>query len=168
MTAAPPPDLLFWAQPMAQGDTARLTDMARLLAGQGWNVLLAWGGESPPVARQGLTVALLAPIAHWRLDQPGMILDASGVPAGHAWKKQRAASLLCLFARARPALLLLDRFPFANHAFRYELRPMLEMARRRTPRPRIASLSAGEGMAEPAMRDLIDLVVSDPAGLPAY
>jgi predicted glycosyltransferase len=166
MTAAPPHDLLFWVQPMAQGEAEQLSAVARRLADRGWNVLLAWGGENPPMAEGRLAVAMLTPMARWQADQPGMILDAGGAVAGHAWKKQRAASLLCLFARSRPTMLLLDRFPFGNQAFRYEVRPMLEMACRRTPRPRIASLTAVEGLAEPAMRDLIDLVVSTAAELP--
>lgn len=150
---------------MAPGEAEHLAATAEALTGRGWKVLLAWGGDKPPVTGKGLTVITLAPTAHWQVGRPGMILDTNGGLAGHAWKKQRAASLLCLFARSRPALLLLDRFPFGNHAFRYELRPMLEMARRRSPRPRIASLSTGEGAAEPAMRDLIDLVISDAAEL---
>ncbi|MQP65939.1 hypothetical protein GE253_11355 [Niveispirillum sp. SYP-B3756] len=166
MNAAPPPDLFFWAQPMAAGDAERLFAAAQRLAAGGWNVRLAWGGEAPPMPGPALTVTALTPVAHWRADQPGLILDGDGKPAGHAWKKQRAASLLALFARSRPALLLLDRFPFAQQAFRYELRPMLEIASRRTPKPRIASLSTGNGAAEPAMRDLFDLIIRDPADLP--
>ncbi|SNS24228.1 MULTISPECIES: hypothetical protein [unclassified Azospirillum] len=151
---------------MAPGDAERLFAAAQRLAAGGWNVQLAWGGEGPPRSGPALTVAALTPAAHWRADQPELILEGEGRLAGHAWKKQRAASLLALFARSRPALLLLDRFPFAQQAFRYELRPMLEIASRRTPKPRIASLSTGNGVAEPAMRDLIDLIICDPADLP--
>jgi predicted glycosyltransferase len=166
MTAAPPHDLLFWAQPMAPGEAEQLAATAERLADQGWNVLLAWGSEHPPVVDGDFAVTMLIPSARWRADQPGMILDEDGIRAGHAWKKQRAASLLSLFARSRPAILLLDRFPFGNRAFRYELRPMLEMAYRRIPRPRIACLTADDGIAEPAMRELIDMVIGDAAELP--
>lgn len=165
MTAAPPNDLLFWAQPIAQGEAAQLAASAYRLVGRGWNVLLAWGGDDPPRAENGLTIAQLTPEACWRADQPGMILDAAGEPANHAWKKQRAASLLSLFARTRPAVILLDRFPFGQKAFRYELRPLLEMATRRRPRPHITSLSTVDDTAEPAMRDLIDQTISDVAAL---
>ncbi|MDG5494738.1 hypothetical protein [Niveispirillum sp. BGYR6] len=151
---------------MAAGDAQRLADTARLLAGRGWQVLLAWGGEDMPAAGPGLQVAALTPVAHWRADQPGLILDAGGGLANHAWKKQRAASLLALFAQTRPALLLLDRFPFTNQAFRYELKPMLEMACRRTPKPRIVSLSTGVAVAEPAIRGLIDQIIREAADLP--
>ncbi|MFV3128132.1 hypothetical protein [Niveispirillum sp. KHB5.9] len=113
---------------------ARL-DMAESLAAGGEAVMLAWGGMAPPEGAVPTGVTLW-PLPPAREDEgmPGLILDADGQVADHAWKKRRAAALLALFAGMRPRLIVLDA---AGPGFRFELEPLTGMARRRVPMPEI-------------------------------
>ena len=47
--------------------------------------------------------------------------------------------LLDIFARIRPHVLMLEMFPFGRRQFRFELLPLLELAGKATPRPRVVS-----------------------------
>lgn len=128
-----PHPILFRAQPMRSGEAAARLEQAESLAREG-AVMLAWGGlpvtgPLPP----GVTLHQL-PGAQESADAPGLMLDADGKRADNAWKKRRAAALLALFAGMRPRLIVLDGAP---SLFRFELRPLLEMARRRDPAPMI-------------------------------
>lgn len=128
-----PQPILFRAQPMRPGEGAAQLAQAEILAREG-DVMLAWGGM--PIAvplPSGVTLCPL-PAAQESQEVPGLMLDADGYPADHAWKKRRAAALLALFAGLRPRLILLDGAP---SLFRFELRPLLEMARRRDPAPTV-------------------------------
>lgn len=119
---------------MRPGEAAARLDLAASLAGDGERVLLAWGGISPqrPVPA-GVDLWPL-PAAQASRTVTGLILDAAGRTADPAWKKRRAAALLALFAGMAPRLIVLDGAP---SSFRFELRPLLEMARRRVPAPAI-------------------------------
>lgn len=128
-----PQPILFRAQPMRPGEVAARLEQAEILAREG-EVMLAWGGM--PIAAplpSGVTLYPL-PVAQESQAVPGLMLDGDGYPADHAWKKRRAAALLALFAGLRPRLILLDGAP---SLFRFELRPLLAMARRRDPAPTI-------------------------------
>jgi predicted glycosyltransferase len=87
----------------------------------------------------GVTLVPLPP--GWAdIKAPDILLDSDGRRADWAWKKRRAAALLGLFAGMRPRLIVLDGAP---SLFRFELRPLLEMARRRPDPPRIDLWPAG-------------------------
>lgn len=126
--------ILFRAQPMRPGEAAARLEQAEKLAGEG-TVMLAWGGVLPPPGGlpDGVTLCNL-PGAQDSPDQPGLMLDADGRMADPSWKKRRAAAMLALFAGMRPGLIVLDGAP---SLFRFELRPLLEMARRRRPPPEV-------------------------------
>jgi predicted glycosyltransferase len=128
-----PQPILFRAQPMRPGDMSARLDQAEVLAREG-AVMLAWGGLPLTVTLPpGMTLAPL-PGAQESVEVPGLMLDADGHVADHSWKKRRAAALLALFACMRPSLIVLDGAP---SLFRFELRPLLEMARRRDPAPAV-------------------------------
>lgn len=118
---------------MRPDDVPARLDQAEMLARQG-AVMLAWGGlPLTATLPQGVTLTPL-PGAQESVDVPGLMLDADGHVADHSWKKRRAAALLALFAGMRPHLIVLDGAP---SLFRFELRPLLEMARRRNPAPAV-------------------------------
>lgn len=169
MTAPPLFDhpILFWAQPGDAPDAARLRLAATMLAARGQKVLLAWGGAVPPDPAPGVTLAALPPaLVTPDADGRSLILDDAGRLAPPDWKKRRTAALLALFQQSRPRLLLLDRFPYGWGGFRYELRPLLEMAHRRRPRPLAFSLGGGAAALDARAVDLLDGRVADPAALP--
>lgn len=128
-----PHPILFWAQPMRPGEVSARLEQAGLLAREG-DVMLAWGGMPFAVPLPSGVTLYPLPAARESQAVSGLMLDADGYPADHAWKKRRAAALLALFAGLRPRLILLDGAP---SLFRFELRPLLEMARRRDPAPTI-------------------------------
>ncbi|MBJ7414225.1 MAG: hypothetical protein JHC88_01950 [Niveispirillum sp.] len=134
-----PQPILFRAQPMRPGDVSARLDQAEMLTREG-AVMLAWGGLpltiTPP---PGVTLTPL-PGAQESAEVPGLMLDADGHVANQSWKKRRAAALLALFAGMRPRLIMLDGAP---SLFRFELRPLLEMARRRDPAPAVRVWPAG-------------------------
>ncbi len=134
---------------------ARLAAAGQQMGGQG--VLLAWGGLPPPGAvPDGVTLAPLPP-AWVRDEAPEVMLDADGNRADWSWKKRRAAALLALFAGVRPGLIVLDGAP---SLFRFELRPLLEMARRRPDPPRIGLWPSGAAVGPelaPLLTDAVQL-----------
>ena len=148
-----PQPILFRAQPLTPDEAeARLDHAARLaVEAETAGVLLAWGGvQVPAMVPTGVTLAPL-PAAWMAADRPGLLLDGDGRMASPAWKKQRAAALLALFAGMVPRLIVLDGAP---SLFRFELRPLLEMARRRRPGPMV-SLWPPDAVAGPELAPLL-------------
>lgn len=127
-----PQPILFRAQPMRPEESSARLQHAESLAREG-EVMLAWGGM-PVIAPLPYGVTLCPLPAAQSGAVPGLMLDCDGNVAGPAWKKRRAAALLALFAGMRPRLIVLDGAP---GLFRFELRPLLEMARRRDPAPTV-------------------------------
>jgi predicted glycosyltransferase len=160
------------------GHTRRAAAITRALVEAGFAVTVAQGGF--PVAGTdwgGATVVALPPA---RAADTGfrVLLDAEDRPIDAGWKQRRAATLLALYAELQPDILLVETFPFGRRAFSFELLPLLEAARRATPRPLIASSvrdilvekndpAKVESMADTA-RALFDLVLvhGDPMVIP--
>lgn len=57
------------------------------------------------------------------------ILDDTGAPITEDWKQHRAKLLYQLFQEISPRVLLTESYPFGRRAFRFELIPLLELAR---------------------------------------
>lgn len=149
-----PHDVLFWAQPVDKGDGERMIAAANGLARSGWRPLLAWGGAEPVQDLDPhVTLAPLPPSCP--LAGGAIAGDESGNPADPAWKKRRTAALLALFAQTRPRLLLLEGFPYSHAGYRYELRPLMEMAHRRQPAPALYTLGGGDVTADTRLADLL-------------
>ena len=65
------------------------------------------------------------------------LVDATGQPIDDAFRDTRRNELLSLFAQQRPAMIIIEAFPFGRRQMRFELIPLLEMARSVTPKPLI-------------------------------
>ncbi|MGL4960603.1 MAG: glycosyltransferase family protein [Inquilinus sp.] len=160
------------------GHVRRAAAIARALTEAGFAVTVAQGGfDVPGTDWGGAEVVQLPPV---RSADTGFrtLLDAGDKPIDTGWKKRRAAELLALLARTKPDILLVETFPFGRRAFAFELVPMLEIARRASPRPLIACSvrdilvdkkdpAKVEAMADTALA-LFDLVLvhGDPAVIP--
>ena len=122
--------ILFWVQHLLGiGHVERSYRIAEALAGTGFAVTLASGGR--PVAAlaapAGVRVVQLPPVtAH---DAGFALFDAAGRPLGDAVRTARRDALLALLAETRPDALMLEGFPFARRAFRFELDPLIAAAR---------------------------------------
>jgi predicted glycosyltransferase len=111
------------------GHLKRAATLAQALRAGGFEVTLASGGE--PVA--GIPVLQLPPA---KCDASFKVLyDEHGKPVDEGWKKRRTAVLLEAFEKAKPDVLLIELFPFGRRQMRFELLPLLDAAKHRSPRP---------------------------------
>ncbi|MEQ9490037.1 MAG: glycosyltransferase [Alphaproteobacteria bacterium] len=125
------PHLFFYIQHLLGiGHQVRAKTLASACADAGFHVDLADGGintgsadPSTGIVRHPLPVAKAADAAF------SGVVDVDGNPIDEAWKTRRRDRLLALFAETRPDLLLIEGFPFARRAFRFELVPLLQAAR---------------------------------------
>lgn len=122
------------------GHARRGALLARAMMDQGLAVTVLSGGE-PIEADWGGAEIIQLPWAralnadfHALVDEHGHALDA-------AFHARRRELVLAQFERVRPAVLLLETFPFGRRAFRTELTALIAAARSNQPRlPVITSL----------------------------
>jgi predicted glycosyltransferase len=67
------------------------------------------------------------------------LVGRDGVTDVAAARRQRRARVLDIFERTRPAVLLVELFPFGRKKFAFELLPLLKLARSLRPAPVIVS-----------------------------
>jgi predicted glycosyltransferase len=119
------------------GHLQRSLRIANALAGDGFAVTLASGGA--PVAElaadPSIRVVQLPPIR--ARDARFELEDSAGRPVDDALREARRAALLAAFAEARPDAVIIEGFPFARRAFRFELDPLIAAVRAAEPRPRL-------------------------------
>jgi predicted glycosyltransferase len=115
------------------GHLKRAAALAEALRGAGFQVVLVSGGA--PVSGIAVDVQLAPASAADMTFRT--LLDESGRPVDEAWKRSRAAALLDVWRALRPEVLLVELFPFGRRQMRFELMPLLEDARRLTPRPHV-------------------------------
>lgn len=111
------------------GHVQRSLRIAEALAESGVAVTLAHGGE--PVTEiagaRGIDIVQLPPIR--ARDATFALVDSTGAPISDALRTARCETLLALFASARPDGVIVEGFPFARRAFRFELDPLIAAAR---------------------------------------
>jgi len=109
------------------GHLKRAATLARALRGAGFEVTLASGGAPVEgIELQGIEVLQLPPATSPDLKQ---LLDENGKPVDEAWKARRRDALLEAFRRSAPDVLLIELFPFGRRQLRFELLPLLEVAK---------------------------------------
>lgn len=128
--------LLFWVQHLlGTGHLRRALTLSGAFAARGHAVTLVSGGmpTSWPID-QHIRFEQLPPL---RAADHGFsaLVDEHGREAGGALMEQRRQRLLDLLAETRPDLIMTEMFPFGRGAFRGELLPLLEAARRMVPAP---------------------------------
>ena len=112
------------------GHLKRAEILARAMQDAGLQVTVALGGRPlPEVPFRGVTTVQLPPatIADANFSA---LLDAEGRLVDEEWRAARAESLMRLFRRVDPDVLLFELFPFGRRQFGFELLPLLETARR--------------------------------------
>ncbi len=130
--------VLFWVQHLLGiGHVRRAARIASALAEAGADVTVADGGFPVPGVDWGGARIVRLPPARSADETFRTVLDVDGAPVDDAWKKRRAAVTLELAADLRPDAILVESWPFARRPFRFELRPLVEMAARRRPRPAV-------------------------------
>ena len=144
--------VLFYVQHLLGiGHLQRALRIAEALVEQGIEVTLVSGG--PPVAlprQPSIRFVQLAPVR--ALDARFELIDSAGQPLGDAVREQRRIALLDAFAAARPDAVVIEGYPFARRAFRFELEPLIAAVRAEAPRPALLC----------SLRDIV-VVRDDPA-----
>lgn len=129
--------VLFYVQHLLGiGHLQRSLRIAEALVQNGTAVTLVCGG--PPVALprdRSINVVQLTPVR--ARDARFELVDSAGKPIDDALRDRRRAALLAAFAMARPDAVVLEGYPFARRAFRFELEPLIAVVRAMTPRPRL-------------------------------
>ena len=95
------------------------------------------GGEPLPGLDLGGAEVIQLPPARAGDSGFGSIVDAAGRPIDDAWRDRRRAALLAAFERWVPEVVLIELYPFGRRPFRFELRPLLDAAAARQPRPTV-------------------------------
>ena len=131
--------LLYVQNLLGLGHLRRAAVIARALVADGMEVAFVSGGVPQPAIDLGGARLIQLPPARVADERFSPILDADGRPIDDGWRDRRRRALLDAFAASRPALLLIELFPFGRRAFRFELLPLLETARAGRPRPLILS-----------------------------
>jgi predicted glycosyltransferase len=120
------------------GHLRRALALGRALAGAGVGTTVASGGMPvPTLPRDGLEFVQL-PAARAADATFKLLLDENGGAVDDAWRARRKAALLELFERTKPDILAIELYPFGRRMLRFELEPLLDAARARTPRPVVA------------------------------
>jgi predicted glycosyltransferase len=151
------PRVLFHVQHLLGiGHLQRSLRIVEALAHAGITVTLVQGG--PPVSgirpTRDIDIVQL-PIIRSR-DATFALVDAPGAPIDDALRAARRDALLAAFVAARPDAVVIEGFPFARRAFRFELDPLIAAIQESRPRPHLIC----------SVRD-IPTVRGDPARLAA-
>lgn len=111
------------------GHLQRSLRIAEALVDAGVAVTVVQGGPPvPEVGRaRGIDTVQLPPIR--ARDASFALADEAGAPVGDALRAVRREALLAAFAAARPDGVVIEGFPFARRAFRFELDPLIAEAR---------------------------------------
>ena len=111
------------------GHLQRARRIGEALAQRGAAVTLVSGGSPLSGLNQsaGLRLVQLSPIR--ALDARFELVDAHGRPVDDALRGARRNALLAAFAETRPDVVVIEGFPFARRAFRFELDPLIAAAR---------------------------------------
>jgi predicted glycosyltransferase len=127
--------VLFYVQHLLGiGHLQRALRIAEALVHNGIAVTLVCGGVPVGLPRDSsIRLVQLAPVrAH---DASFNLFDGAGRPIDDALREGRRAALLRAFAAARPDAVIIEGFPFARRAFRFELEPLIAAVRAARPRP---------------------------------
>jgi predicted glycosyltransferase len=124
------PRALFHVQHLLGiGHVQRSLRIAEALVARGIAVTWVQGGPPRPElgGAPGIDIVQLPPIR--ARDATFALVDESGAPVDDALRAARREALLATFAAAKPDAVVIEGFPFARRAFRFELDPLIAAAR---------------------------------------
>jgi predicted glycosyltransferase len=123
------PRVLFHVQHLLGiGHVQRSRHIAEALVERGIAVTMVQGGPSRSEINGagGIDLVQLPPIR--ARDATFALVDEGGAPVGDALRATRRERLLAAFAEAKPDAVIIEGFPFARRAFRFELDPLIAAA----------------------------------------
>ena len=148
--------LLYVQHLLGIGHLKRAAALADGMVRAGLEVTLVTGGMPVPGLELNATHCVqLAPASAADLSFKTLV-DEQGRPVDDAWKAMRRKQLMDAWSACEPDALVIELFPFGRRQMRFELLPLLEAARARSPRPWIISSVRdvlGGGQTDPARAD---------------
>ena len=133
------PRVFFYVQHLLGiGHLRRAATLARVLAANGFDVLLVSGGAPTPLETGAARVYQLPPVRA-RDDSLRELAQLDGAPLDDHFRADRTRELLGLFHAEAPNILITEQFPFGRTQLRFELLPLIEAANALRPRPLIVS-----------------------------
>lgn len=139
------PSILFWVQHLlGVGHLARTAALADACAGTGMDAHIASGG--PPTAHASPKSATLHQLPVLRAADArfsGLVGDDGEAAGEPLWQKRRNM-LRDLVGRLKPAIVVLEHFPFGRRAFRAEITDLLQ-----------ATASVGDCRTVVSVRDIL-------------
>lgn len=134
------PKVLFYVQHLLGiGHLKRGATLARAMAKKGIEVTMVSGGEAVPVVDEsGMNFIQLPAIRAADRSFSGLV-DGDGEAVSEETKNQRRDVLLNIFNVLSPDAIIIELYPFGRRQLRFELQPLLEAAKARTPKPIIIS-----------------------------
>ncbi|MDG2285255.1 MAG: glycosyl transferase, partial [Alphaproteobacteria bacterium] len=132
------PKLLLYVQNLLGiGHLRRAAAISRAAVAGGFDVTFVSGGIPVPHLDIGGATFLQLPPVRTVDDNFKVLVDSDGVPIDDAWKANRRDTLLEIFDRVMPDILLTELFPFGRRQLRFELLPLLEHAKVAKKPPRV-------------------------------
>lgn len=104
-----------------------------------FEVTIALGGERPPGIGFGQAAVVALPPVKAGPAGFSALVTPEGRTFDAALQADRRDRLLGLLDTVAPDVLLIETYPFGRRAMQFELKPLLEAAWRRRPRPLVAS-----------------------------
>ena len=137
MTVPTNRSVLFWVQHLLGiGHLQRALRIADALIEKGIAVTVVSGGM-PQLLPSHPDVALVQLPPLRARDTSFALLDEAGAPIDDRLRERRRDALLSIAAAVRPDAVILEGFPFARRALRFELDPLITSVRRIPWRPPI-------------------------------
>lgn len=132
------PKIFFYVQYLqGVGHLYRATRIASAMSMAGLEVNMVSGGVPVPILNaHDIKVHQLTPIK-CRDGNFSDLINEHGRSIDDTFRDARRDELLSVFKQQQPALVIIEAFPFGRRQMRFELIPLLEMARSASPRPLI-------------------------------
>jgi len=122
--------VLLWVQHMLGiGHVRRAALVSRAMAEAGLAVRFVTGGMPAPGIDPGTRDVVQLPPVRSADERFSAYLDEQGAPIDDAWRARRRDALLAAHAEFGPDAVVIESFPFARRAMRFELLPLLDACR---------------------------------------
>lgn len=112
------------------GHVRRMALINQAMRGQGLTVTVASGGIPDSALDFAADEVVQLPACRTADSNFSGLVDANDCPIDEDWKIRRTQNLLAAFKKASPKLLLIEMFPFGRRAFRFELIPLMDVAKK--------------------------------------
>jgi predicted glycosyltransferase len=119
------------------GHLQRSLRLAEALAEEGLSVTLASGGEPIPGLRVDPRIRFVQLEPVRARDARFELIDSAGKAIDEGLRARRRSVLLAAYVEAKPDAVVIEGYPFARRAFRFELDPLIAAVKATAPRPRL-------------------------------